>query len=248
MEVTKEVLQKYGKKDADDAEEDEFTMMGGGFVDPNITSNKDFSDIQELDQTKERSQIFSPTDDTKNDEGLFNRNIREDLISPSHLNKTTNEVDYLNRSNNSLRKNGHLRTPGTRYRGGDPNASGMMDQSMDQEYLSRLDDIEAQNKSYLIELEEQREAKKLEKAKVSEMMVTLEKVEDKLQQTQLDMQKNENLAQEKQRSLEHEVQMKEQQIQVLHAQIREKQILYRDNIALLEEKLEIESENGFKLE
>jgi hypothetical protein len=47
-----------------------------------------------------------------------------------------------------------MRTPGGRFRGGDPNASGIMDQSMDQDYLSRIDDIEAQNKSYLIEIDE----------------------------------------------------------------------------------------------
>jgi hypothetical protein len=53
MEVTKEVLLKYGKKDMDQTEEEdqEFTMMGGGFVDPNATSNKqsDFEDSQILD-------------------------------------------------------------------------------------------------------------------------------------------------------------------------------------------------------
>ena len=119
---------------------------------------------------------------------------------------------------------------------------------MDQDYLSKIDDIEAQNKSYLIEIEEQKEAKQAERKKVSELMASLEEVEEKLQHAQLELQKNDNLGAEKQRSLEHEVQMKEQQIQILHAQIREKQILYRDNIASLEEKLEIESENGFKLE
>ena len=232
-------------------------MMGGGFVDPNATSNKnsDFNDSSVLDQTKQdKTQVFSQIDEKSSpnhNNELFNRNIRDDLISsggkPADLNRTAND-DHLNRSNNSIRKQKMMRTPGGRFRGGDPNASGLMDQSMDQDYLSKIDDIEAQNKSYLIEIEEQKEAKKAERKKVSELMASLEEVEEKLQHAQLELQKNDNLGAEKQRSLEHEVQMKEQQIQILHAQIREKQILYRDNIASLEEKLEIESENGFKLE
>lgn len=105
------------------------------------------------------TKVYSPTDEAAHkDPELFNRNIRDDLISSGgkpDLNKTAND-DYLNRSNNSIRKQKMMRTPGGRFRGGDPNKSGVMDQSMDQDYLSKIDDIEAQNRSYLAEIEEQK--------------------------------------------------------------------------------------------
>jgi hypothetical protein len=42
--------------------------------------------------------------------------------------------------------------------------------------------------------------------------------------------------------------MKEQQIAILHEQVKEKQIEFREKMHTLEEQLEIEQENGLKLE
>lgn len=58
---------------------------------------------------------------------------------------------------------------------------------MDQDYLSKIDDIEAQNRSYLAEIEEQKQQKKTERKKVAELMASLEQVEEKLQHAQLEL-------------------------------------------------------------
>ena len=60
--------------------------------------------------------------------------------------------------------------------------------------------------------------------------------------------KNENLAGERQQQLQYEIELKEQQVQVLHEQMKERQIEFREKNNKLEEELDIEKENGVKLQ
>ena len=75
-----------------------------------------------------------------------------------------------------------------------------------------------------------------------------EKLNDRINQMANANQSNENLGAERYRQLEYQLELKEQQVQAMHEQVKEKQLQFRIDTQKLEEQLEIEAENGVKLQ
>ena len=159
------------------------------------------------------------------------------------------QYDMLNQSNVSLNKSRAegRRTPTSARRGGNGNRS-QMDISIDHEYLGKVDQMEQQNQNYIIEIEKMRSLKQAETQKVVLLQKEVDGLHQRIAELEMANQKNENLGSEKQRQLEYEIQMKEQQVQVLGDQVKSKQGEFQEKILKLEEELEIEKENGVKLQ
>ena len=75
-----------------------------------------------------------------------------------------------------------------------------------------------------------------------------EKLSERINKVANANQSNENLGAERYRQLEYQLELKEQQVAAMHESVKEKQAQFRIDTQKLEEQLEIEAENGIKLQ
>jgi len=77
--------------------------------------------------------------------------------------------------------------------------------SIDHEYLGRVDQIEAQNKSLVDEIAKLHQAKALEQQKTEEVLKEVDKLHERIQELEMANQQNETLGGEKHRQLDYEI-------------------------------------------
>jgi hypothetical protein len=87
-----------------------------------------------------------------------------------------------------------------------------------------------------------------ERQKMGLLVEENEKLNERVNQMANANQSNENLGAERYRQLEYQLELKEQQVAAMHEQVKEKQAQFRIDTQKLEEQLEIEAENGIKLQ
>ena len=211
MQITQDVLSKYAKREEDDSTiNNTYTDAQGS--DQNVSMQMIGNDMQmqQISHHSSNSQQMSGFNEMQN---RHNEKIVDD--GPIDLNHTFSQNQEIDMSMNkqgrakTQRNDGHMTQQSI-------NRSNL-EVSIDHDYLTKVDQMELQNKNYQIEIERQISLKDAEIQKSKLLQKEIEKLHDRIASLESLNQKNENLASEKQRQLEDDIQMKEQQFQILQA-------------------------------
>lgn len=227
MQITQDVLQKFGKKD-DEEEESSISYtnsqvnMNETLAAPHISllASSASKNIGIMDlNNQQQEKILDETDPN------LDMTMRKSQQSPS-----------INRS--SRKQDGRFT----------PNKSNNHEISFDHDTLTKIDAIENQNKA--LKLDNEKMANKLQEEKQQTLMAQkeIQILQCRIGELEIAHQQQENIANEKQKQQEYELQLKDQNIASLKDQLIGKQDGTRDKLRKLEEELEIERENGIQLE
>lgn len=119
---------------------------------------------------------------------------------------------------------------------------------IDQEYLTKIDEIEDENKTLKKQMDIQRAEMAEEQQKYLMACKEIEILQARISELELVHLNQENASIEKYKQYEYELELKENNIQALKDQQGAKQAEFRDKMHKLEEELELERENGIQLE